>query len=71
MFQEVFLPLYSLGTLIVIKILIPNPNFPVIKTPQGDAELFQHFSHLKNHTVAVVPNASEVQIFLDQMNDLW
>ncbi|KAK6641556.1 hypothetical protein RUM44_013268 [Polyplax serrata] len=71
MSPEVFLPLYSLGTLIVIKILIPNPNFPVMKTPQGDAELFEHFSHLKNHTVAVVPNVSEVQTFLDQVNHLW
>ncbi|EEB12939.1 predicted protein [Pediculus humanus corporis] len=42
-----------------------------MKTPQGDADLFQHFSHLKNHTVAVVPNTSEVQIFLDHVNYMW
>lgn len=52
---EIFLPLYTLGTLIVLKILIPNPNFPAITTPRGEAKLFEHFQLHKNHTVAVLP----------------
>lgn len=51
---EIFLPLYTLGTLIVLKILIPNPNFPAILEPHGTGKVFEHFNVLKNHTVAVV-----------------
>ena len=53
--QEVFLPLYTLGTLIVLKILIPNPNFPAITTPR-EARLFEHFKLNENHTIAVLPH---------------
>lgn len=54
---EIFLPLYTLGTLIVLKILIPNPNFPAITESRGGAsKLFEHFQLNKNHTVAVVPH---------------
>lgn len=68
---EVLLPLYSLAILIVMKVIIPNPNFPVMDTPRGEAKLFEHFQHLKNHTVAVVPNTTEVQQFLVNVNELW
>lgn len=54
--QEVFLPLYTLGTLIVLKILIPNPNFPAITNPRGEARLFEHFKLNANHTIAVLPH---------------
>ncbi|KAK9754118.1 ABC transporter [Popillia japonica] len=68
---EVLLPLYSLGILIIVKVIIPNPNFPVMATPRGEAKLFEHFQHLKNHTVAVVPNTTDVQEFLKDANTLW
>lgn len=61
-FQEVLLPLYSLAILIVMKIIIPNPNFPEMDTPRGEANLFDHFQKLASHTVAVVPNSDEVQV---------
>lgn len=54
--------MYSLGILIIVKVIIPNPNFPVMATPRGEAKLFEHFQHLKNHTVAVVPNTTDVQV---------
>jgi len=60
--QEVVLPLYSLWILIVIKYLVPNPNFPVMSTPQGEADLFEHFHLYKNHTIAIVPNTTETQV---------
>lgn len=65
------MPLYSLGILIVMKILIPNPNFPALSTPRGEANLFGHFQHFKNHTIVVVPNTTEVQQFLGSVNRLW
>lgn len=58
---EIFLPLYTLGTLIVLKILIPNPNFPAILEPRGDGKLFQHFNQLENHTVAVLPHVNSTR----------
>ncbi|XP_058130067.1 cholesterol transporter ABCA5-like [Anopheles ziemanni] len=70
---EVFLPLYTLGTLIVLKILIPNPNFPAITEPRGAATLFEHFQHHKAHTIAVLPqpNSSTTVPFLNEVNELW
>ncbi|XP_058834897.1 cholesterol transporter ABCA5-like [Topomyia yanbarensis] len=70
---EVFLPLYTLGTLIVLKILIPNPNFPAITEPRGAASLFEHFQHHKAHTIAVLPqpNSSTTVQFLNEVNELW
>ncbi|XP_058458945.1 cholesterol transporter ABCA5-like [Malaya genurostris] len=70
---EVFLPLYTLGTLIVLKILIPNPNFPAITEPRGAASLFEHFQHHKAHTIAVLPqpNSSTTLQFLNEVNELW
>lgn len=68
-----FLPLYTLGTLILLKFLIPNPNFPAITTPRGEAKLFKHFEFDKNHTIAVLPhpNSTTTTQFLNSVNDLW
>jgi hypothetical protein len=66
--QEVFLPLYTLGILIVIKIIIPNPNFPVMSTPRGEAVLFEHFQQFKNHTIAIVPNTTQTQVSISHLS---
>lgn len=58
-FQEVFLPLYTLGILIVAKVLIPNPNYPPMGTQRQDGDIFEFFNGYKNNTVAVVPNSTE------------
>ncbi|KAI7815451.1 ABC subfamily A member [Rhyzopertha dominica] len=68
---EVLLPLYSLGILIVLKLVIPNPNFPVIDTPRREAKLFEHFQYMHNHTVAVVPNTTDTLSFLQDVNVMW
>lgn len=61
--MEILIPLYTLGTLIILKVLIPNPNFPAILEPRGDGKIFEHFNQLKNHSIAVLPhgNASRYQ----------
>lgn len=69
--SEILLPLYTLGILILMKLLIPNPNFPEVDQPKGEVKLFEHFQKIKNHTVAVVPNTTEVQEFLRHVNHLW
>lgn len=56
--MEILIPLYTLGTLIILKLLIPNPNFPAILEPRGDGNIFEHFNQLKNHTIAVLPHGN-------------
>lgn len=56
--MEILIPLYTLGTLIVLKILIPNPNFPPILEPRGDGKVFEYFGRMKNHTIAVLPHGN-------------
>lgn len=68
---EVLLPLYSLAILIVIKVTMPNPNLPEMDTPRGEEELLHYFGKVESHTIAVVPNSSEVVYFLEQVDALW
>uniref|UniRef100_A0AAR5Q584 ABC transporter domain-containing protein n=1 Tax=Dendroctonus ponderosae TaxID=77166 RepID=A0AAR5Q584_DENPD len=69
---EVLLPIYTLGVLFLIKVAVPNPNFPELNQPGGAAELFGKFRN-GSHTVAVVPNSTEVQVidFLKTVDVLW
>ncbi|XP_035731949.1 ABC transporter A family member 1-like isoform X2 [Vespa mandarinia] len=68
---EIFLPLYTLGILIVIKVLIPNPNYPAMTTQRHEEKIFELFNGHKNNTIAVVPNSTETLIFLNSMNNVW
>ncbi|XP_032674925.1 ATP-binding cassette sub-family A member 5-like isoform X2 [Odontomachus brunneus] len=68
---EIFLPLYTLGILIVVKILIPNPNYPAMTTQQRETEIFEIHNGYTNITIAVVPNSTETLSFLSSMNTLW
>ncbi|XP_012225217.1 cholesterol transporter ABCA5-like isoform X2 [Linepithema humile] len=68
---EIFLPLYTLGILIVVKILIPNPNYPAMTTQRHEGDIFELFNGYKNNTIAVVPNSTETLSFLSSMNTLW
>ncbi|XP_031848316.1 cholesterol transporter ABCA5 isoform X1 [Nomia melanderi] len=68
---EVFLPLYTLGILIVVKVLPPNPNYPAMMTQRQEGGIFDTFNGYKNNTLAVVPNSTETLNFLNSMNTLW
>ncbi|XP_054008550.1 cholesterol transporter ABCA5-like isoform X1 [Hylaeus anthracinus] len=68
---EIFLPLCTLGVLIVVKVLPPNPNYPAMTTQRQEGGIFEAFNSSKNHTVAVVPNSTETLNFLNSMNALW
>ncbi|CAH2002639.1 unnamed protein product [Acanthoscelides obtectus] len=68
---EVLLPLYSLSILIIMKLVLPNPNLPEIDTPRGEAELLEHFRMLNNHTIAIVPNTTQTMEFLRKVTSLW
>lgn len=55
---EIFLPVYTLSTLILLRLLIPNPNFAAVLRPPGDPAVpvtpFEHWPLGGNHTVAVL-----------------
>nr|CAH7743826.1 unnamed protein product [Callosobruchus chinensis] len=68
---EVLLPLYSLSILIIMKLVLPNPNLPEIDTPRGEAELLEHFRLLNNHTIGIVPNTTQTMEFLQKVTSLW
>lgn len=63
--QEVVLPLYILGALIVVKVMIPNPNFPAIMTQRHEEDIFELFNGYKNNTIAVVPNSTETLVSIN------
>ncbi|XP_076233119.1 cholesterol transporter ABCA5 [Calliopsis andreniformis] len=68
---EIFLPLCTLGVLIVVKVLPPNPNYPAMTTQRQEGGIFESFNCNKNNTIAVVPNSTETLNFLNSMNTLW
>ncbi|XP_020292793.1 ATP-binding cassette sub-family A member 5-like [Pseudomyrmex gracilis] len=68
---EIFLPLYILGALIVLKVCIPNPNYPAITKSKYEMDIVEFFNGSKNITIAVVPNSTETLNFLSHMNTLW
>ncbi|XP_060806687.1 cholesterol transporter ABCA5 [Amyelois transitella] len=69
---EVLVPLYSLGVLIFLKMLVPNPNFPEVRKP-GRMYHIHHDAFPENHSVAVVAdwqNANGTVSFLEEINAL-
>ncbi|XP_026730464.1 ATP-binding cassette sub-family A member 5-like [Trichoplusia ni] len=67
---EVLVPLYSMGVLIFLKMLVPNPNFPEMSKP-GPLLRIHHDAFPENHSVAVVAdwqNANGTMGFLDEIN---
>ncbi|XP_061382063.1 cholesterol transporter ABCA5-like isoform X3 [Danaus plexippus] len=69
---EVLVPLYSLGVLIFLKMLVPNPNFPEVRKP-GRLLRIHHDVISDNHSVAVVADwetANGTLSFLDDINSL-
>ncbi|CAH0713455.1 unnamed protein product, partial [Brenthis ino] len=69
---EVLVPLYSLGVLIFLKMLVPNPNFPEVTKP-GRLLRIHHDAISENHSVAVVADwatANGTLGFLDDINSM-
>lgn len=46
----------------MVKVLIPNPNYPAITTQRQEGDIFEFFNGYKNNTVAVVPNTTETVV---------
>ncbi|CAK1541868.1 unnamed protein product [Leptosia nina] len=69
---EVLVPLYSLGVLIFLKMLVPNPNFPEVKKP-GHLLSIHHDAFSEDDVVAVAAdwyNHNGTSAFLDDINSM-
>ncbi|XP_012548268.1 cholesterol transporter ABCA5 [Bombyx mori] len=69
---EVLVPLYSLGVLIFLKMLVPNPNFPEVRKP-GPLLRIHHDFFPENHSIAVVAdwlNSNGTMGFLGDINEM-
>lgn len=68
---EIFLSLYTIVFVLIMRSAIPNTSYPKIDTPTGGAAIFEYFSLFDNQSIAVVPNTSETKEFMDKMNLMW
>ncbi|XP_047518693.1 cholesterol transporter ABCA5-like isoform X1 [Pieris napi] len=69
---EVLVPLYSLGVLIFLKMLVPNPNFPEVLKP-GRLLRIHHDAFSDSNVVAVAAdwyNHNGTLAFLDDINTM-
>ncbi|XP_022180938.1 ATP-binding cassette sub-family A member 5-like isoform X1 [Myzus persicae] len=65
--SEIAIPVYTLGLLVAIKLLIPNPHFPPVTVPQESPDMYNYLYG----NITVSPSTKQVQIFLEKMNEIW
>uniref|UniRef100_A0A8D8UDB1 ATP-binding cassette sub-family A member 5 n=1 Tax=Cacopsylla melanoneura TaxID=428564 RepID=A0A8D8UDB1_9HEMI len=70
---EIFLPLYSLTLLIVLKLAVPNPNYRPEKSQPQEFSFVDDLTTLYTNksTLAVAPRTPEVEKFTHQMLDFY
>lgn len=56
--QEIAIPVYTLGLLVAIKYLIPNPNFPPVTVPQESPDMYNYLYG----NITVAPSTKHVQV---------
>ena len=63
--QETFTPVYYLVLIIVMKMVIPNPTYPAITTPQGSSSVMNFPKLSSNSTqIGIAPNDEKTQTFI-------
>ena len=66
--QETFTPVYYLVLIIVMKMVIPNPTYPAITTPQGSSSVMNFPKLSSNSTqVGIAPNDEKTQTFINEI----
>ncbi|CAG9831939.1 unnamed protein product, partial [Diabrotica balteata] len=68
---EILFPLYFLGLLVVIELVLPDPNLPEINTPRGEEYLFKSFNKAESHKIAYAPNSTKYREFVDEVSETW
>lgn len=56
--QEIAIPVYTLGLLVAIKLLIPNPHFPPVTVPQESPDMYNYLYG----NITVAPSTKHVQV---------
>jgi len=54
----------------VVKILIPNPNYPAMTIQRQEGDIFKLFNGHRNNTIAVVPNSTETLVSANSLKSL-
>ena len=68
MLQETFTPVYYLVLIIVMKMVIPNPTYPAITTPQGSSSVMNFPKLSSNSTqIGIAPNDEKTQTFINEI----
>ncbi|XP_050432298.1 phospholipid-transporting ATPase ABCA3-like [Adelges cooleyi] len=65
--SEIAIPIYTLALLVAIKLLMSNPNFPPVTTPQESPDMYNYLYG----NITVAPATTSVKEFLAKMNTLW
>ena len=66
--QETFTPVYYLVLIIVMKMVIPNPTYPAITTPQGSSSVMNFPKLSSNSTqIGIAPNDEKTQTFINEI----
>ncbi|XP_072383028.1 cholesterol transporter ABCA5-like [Diabrotica undecimpunctata] len=68
---EILFPLYFLGLLVVIELVLPDPNLPEINTPRGEEYLFTSFNKAESHKIAYAPNTTDNREFVNEVTETW
>lgn len=68
---EIFLSLYTIVFILIMKTVIPNTDYPKIDTTEGGTNIFAYFSQFDSQRIAVVPDTSETRNFMDKVNSVW
>ena len=67
--QETFTPVYYLVLIIVMKMVIPNPTYPAITTPQGSSSVMNFPKLSSNSTqIGIAPNDEKTQTFINEIS---
>lgn len=68
---EIILSLYTIVFILIMKTIIPNIDYPKVVTTMGGTNIFEYFRQFDSQNIAVVPNTSETQEFMDKVNSMW
>ncbi|XP_046440757.1 ABC-type organic anion transporter ABCA8-like [Daphnia pulex] len=73
---ECVVPIWFLAFLVLLKSLIPDPNYNPILTEPADTPIgidfaLNQLNENTSYTIYLVPNTSEIQNFADRMQDYW
>ncbi|XP_050501513.1 cholesterol transporter ABCA5-like isoform X2 [Diabrotica virgifera virgifera] len=68
---EILFPIYFLALLVVIELVLPDPNLPEISTPRGEEYLFKSFDNGESHKIAYAPNTTTNINFVNNVTETW